>query len=281
MPKNAVLANLTIHKFSNEVNDKATAATVARANHASISEDKYIKKRIPKAFTRGITTTLSQVITTHRTWTSPWFDGGIRILPAKLSLKYLAAVRDLRSQLDVEVMAVAEQLPAIEADQQRTRGNLYIPGEIPSRDAFINAFKIDIDIIPFPVSADFRVDFITDQFKDKYDKTIETKLALNTPHVANLFVDPMKRLLATANKKSPRFYQSTFDKLAFAVEVAPDMLFDEDVRPALMSLCEFVEDEILGYDLDDIRTDQNFRERFIKGLLEAQTMVGNLNDSKN
>jgi transcriptional regulator of met regulon len=266
MAKNAVLANLTIHKYSNEINDRSVAATVARENHASVSEDRYIKKRIPKIHMKKITTIISQITTMHRTWTSPWFDGGIRILPAKLVLKYLAKMKEFRKELDIEVERVSEELRAIDAENQRTRGTLYNPNEIPDKEVFCRAFFIDFTILPFSTANDFRVDIITDQMKKKYEDTMAAKLSLNTPHVVNLFRDPIDRLSNTT-----RYYQSTLDKLQFAVDVAPDMILDEDLHDQVEQLCNTVEDNVLCFAVEDIRSDQNVQERFLEGLDMAKT----------
>ena len=270
--KNAVLANLTIHKFSNEINDRSIAATVARENHAKISEDRYIKKRIPKSYMKGITTIISQVITTHRKWTSPWFDGGIRILPAKLVLKYLQTMKDLRKELEEEVERVGERLREIDTENQRTRGNLYNPNEIPTKDAFCRAFHVQVDILPFSTANDFRVDVITDQMKKQYENTMSNKLKLNTPHVLELFTDPISRLMNTT-----RFYQSTLDKLQFAVDIAPDMILDESLHEDIQLLCDTIEDNVLCWAIEDIRSDQNVQEKFLAGLATAQTQLENLN----
>lgn len=272
--KNAVLANLTIRKFSNEVNDRTVAATVARANHASVSEDKYIKKRLSKAQIRGITTIISRITTTHRSWTSPWLDGGIRILPAKLVLRYMAAMKDLRLELEAMVEKVAEELRAIDAENQRTRGTLYNPEDVPSKSEFINAFEIKIDILPFSTSNDFRVDVITEQMKKKYDDTLSEKMNLNTPHVIHLFTDPMDRLMNTT-----RYYQSTLDKLQFAIDVAPDMILDTDKHDQIVTLCRVVEDEVLCFAIEDIRSSQETQEKFLHGLANAQTVLEHIDES--
>lgn len=269
--KNAVLANLTIHKFSNEINDRSIAATVARENHAQVSEDRYIKKRIPKIHMKKITTIISQIITTHRKWTSPWFDGGIRILPAKLVLKYLAVMKEFRKELEVEVERVSEELRAIDAENQRTRGNLYNPNEIPDKATFCNAFRIQVDVLPFSTANDFRVDVITDQMKKKYEDTMKEKMHLNTPHVIELFTDPLNRLMNTS-----RYYQSTLDKLQFAVDIAPDMILDESLHEDIKLLCNTVEDNVLCWAIEDIRSDQNVQEKFIAGLTLAQTQLENI-----
>jgi hypothetical protein len=271
MAKNAVLANLTISKFSNEINDRSIAATVARENHAMISEDKYIKKRISKLHLKKITTIISQITTTHRQWTSPWFDGGIRILPAKLVLKYLAAMKDLRKQLEIEVEDVAEKLREIDAENQRTRGNLYNPNEIPDKDTFTRAFHVQVDILPFSTANDFRVDVITDQMKKQYENLMHEKIKLNTPHVINLFSDPINRLMGTT-----RYYQSTLDKLQFAVDVAPDMILDEALHEDIKALCNIVEDNVLCWAIEDIRSDQNVQEKFLDGLMQAQNVLESL-----
>jgi hypothetical protein len=275
MTKNAVLANLTIHKFSNEINDRLIAATVARENHASVSEDKYIKKRIPKIYLKNITTIISQIVTAHRLWTSPWFDGGIRILPAKLVLKYLALMKEFRKALELEVEKTSEQLRTIDSNNQRTRGNLYDPNEIPSKNVFCRAFSIEVAILPFSTANDFRVDVITEQMKKEFEDTMHEKLKLNTPHVLNLFVDPINRLMTTT-----RYYQSTLDKLQFAVEVAPDMLLDDKLRADIVTLCNTVSDEILCYDIDDIRNDQNTQEKFLTSLASVQLLLENLTNEQ-
>lgn len=269
--KNAVLANLTIHKFSNEINDRSIAATVARENHAQVSEDRYIKKRIPKIHMKKITTIISQITTTHRQWTSPWFDGGIRILPAKLVLKYLQVMKEFRKELEAEVENVADTLRQIDAENQRTRGNLYNPNEIPQKDVFCRAFHIQVDILPFSTANDFRVDVITDQMKKNYENTMDERLKLNTPHVLELFTDPMNRLMSTT-----RYYQSTLDKLQFAVDIAPDMILDERLHEDIKVLCNTVEDNVLCWPIEDIRSDQNVQERFLAGLTQAQTLLENL-----
>lgn len=271
MAKNAVLANLTIRKFSNEVNDRSVAAVVARENHASVSEDKYIKKRLSKHQIKEITTIISRITTTHRSWTSPWLDGGIRILPAQLVLKYLAVMKELRLELRTKVEKVADALVAIDAESQRTRGTLYNPNDIPSKDQFINAFDVRIDILPFSTSDDFRVDIISDQMKKEFDETLHQKLSLNTPHVIHLFTDPISRL-STAS----RYYQSTLDKLQFACDVAVDMVLDETLKDKFEALSRLVEDEVLCFDIEDVRNNQNTQERFLNGLTQAQTLLENL-----
>lgn len=273
MAKNAVLVNLTIHKFSNEKNDRTVVAKVAADSHATVSEDRYIKKRIPKSYMKKINAIISQIVTSHRVWASPWYDGGIRILPAKLILKYLAHMKQLRMQLEEEVEEVGEKLREVDAEKQRTRGSLYDPDEIPSKYAFVSAFKVDIEVLPFPVSSDFRVDVISEQMKKKFEDAMSDKLHQNTPHVLNLFIDPVKRL-ANATK----YYQSTLDKLAFACEVALDMLLDDSLHDQIQHLCRTIEDQVLCFDIADIRSSQIVQEKFLKGIEEVQTLLQDLSE---
>jgi len=245
--KSAVLVNLTIHSFVNELSDKKIAAEVAERYQAKTNAGRYLKVRLPPLVLKPIQRILDKTRQYHYKASAPWFDRGIRVLPGPLLVEYQNTITQFRGELGVEVSALCKQLPVIDAEARRLRGNLYSANIIPSAEELKRTWGIDVELLPVPMVEDFRIDFLENKFKKKFEASNKERFAGQSEHVRELLLTPLLRLEETWQKDKPRVRESTMENLAWVVKNASVLALDDQLRISLEKYADQVQKRILAF----------------------------------
>ena len=253
MTQAAVLVNLTINQFGNEKTDRKIAQEVARSHNATVSDDRYLKRRLPISVMKGLNAQVSAIRTYHYTVTAPWFDRGIRMMAASFIPKYAAGINERKKTLFSMVEDVAKKIPELEADAIRTRGSLYQQGDFPDPDYFRKCYKVDVELLPVATEDDFRIDYISNEAKKKYTENNIRRFAAQTEHLISLVEEPLVRMKASmANQeRSPKIHGSTIEALGWWADHIDALLVDRSKEREFLAIGNRIKTDITpGYDPD-------------------------------
>lgn len=163
----AMLASLTISRWSATRTDKRVTEEVAQRNHVDAKRAGYYRKHAIDKDTpslRAVTSAASALRTRHNYWTLPWGQDGSRILPAANFDKYSADMRMLRNEFDRAVSLFVADYPALAAQARSELGSLFDSADYPSD--IQSKFACEVSIMPLPDAEDFRVDLPDDALVD-------------------------------------------------------------------------------------------------------------------
>lgn len=243
MSKAAVLVNLTIHAFVNEKSDRKIANEVAEKHNIKGSTDRYLKKQLPPWALAPIERILVRMRQYHAKVTSPWYPGGIGMMPASYIIPFRQAVAEMKGDLQVEIGKLCAKLPNIDAEMKRNRGTLYTA---PPSAAFLKqCWEIDVELLPVPRVGDFRIEHLEQRVKDDFKEKTKERFEAQDDHVKELFLQPLLRLKQTFLTESPRVRASTIENLEWVCEHTPDLCLSDKSKEKLTDMALFVKANIL------------------------------------
>ena len=154
----AMIVTLNVSCWTARKQDKKVSAEVDSAHNAQ-NAGRYNKLLIDKGYLDPLSSFANKVRQYHYKMTLPWMDNGGRLLPSKLFMEYRNEMDSLRSQYEQLVRTFIKAYDGHLVQDARMRlGTLYEPEDYPPGSDLWSKFSIDLDIMPVPDAADFRVD---------------------------------------------------------------------------------------------------------------------------
>jgi hypothetical protein len=163
--KKAMLVELSISQWYNRASDKRATDTVRDTYHVKSQLEGVLKKLLPKHAMKEVNSCVSRIRTTHRYYTLPWTDGGVRLLPTKNYFQYNAEMNDRVADLHDAVDALSKALPSYIEQAKGNLEGLFNEEDYPTSDTVKNSFRVSIRSYPVPSSGDFRVDVPADELE--------------------------------------------------------------------------------------------------------------------
>lgn len=154
----AMIVTLNVSCWTARKQDKKVSAEVDAAHNAR-DGGRYNKLLVDKSHLDPLTSFASSIRQYHYKMTLPWMDNGGRLLPSKLFLEYQQEINNLKDGYSRLVDAfLAEYDPKLIQDARQRLGTMYDPEDYPPASKLRDKFGVEIDIMPVPNAADFRVD---------------------------------------------------------------------------------------------------------------------------
>lgn len=154
----AMIVTLNVSCWTARKQDKKVSAEVDAAHNAR-DGGRYNKLLVDKSHLDPLTSFANSIRQYHYKMTLPWMDNGGRLLPSKLFLEYQQEINSLKDGYSRLVDAfLAEYDPKLIQDARQRLGTMYDPEDYPPASKLRDKFGVEIDIMPVPNAADFRVD---------------------------------------------------------------------------------------------------------------------------
>lgn len=160
----AVIVNFSDRVWMGGAVNKEVGEQVRKANDVTaVNVGHYWQRLIPKAAIRPRANAGNAARNWHMKNTLPWMEGSGRILPVANLKDYLDGMRKLIEAAKEEERKLVRDLPVWVDEAKRTQGKLFRSDRYPSQNDLASKFGIDIDILPMPNIADWRVDLADEQ----------------------------------------------------------------------------------------------------------------------
>jgi hypothetical protein len=257
LSERAMLAKLSITKWSARKHDKTISAEVARTHGTAQDRGRYNKVLVAQEALKAIQQAESAARTFHYTQTLPWKDDGARILPSANYLTYTAEMRRLKADFDYAKISFLNNYPALIEQARRDLNGLFNSEDYPTADRIGRKFSFDVEVDPLPTAADFRVNLQGDEVR-RIQAEIEKRLqAAQQTAMRDLFTrlyDVVKHAADRLTDKTAIFRASLITNIQDIVDLLPRLNLTDD--PQLEALRLEVSDRLLGYDPDTLRKNQ-------------------------
>lgn len=267
LEQRTILVQLTIHQWYGKVSDSTIAYEVRLAKGAQSSEDRYEKMVVPRRYMRKIASCVSALRSTHNELTLPWQSDGVRILPSSQYFDYCSKINAGKADLSKAVEELITKLPEIIEEQKRTRGKLFCGDDYPTPDELRSSFGVDVRVLPFPSTTDFRLEGLdATELRKEIEGNISTSLAEAESEILLRFRNAIGRWVETLSDPERIFRDSMIENLQFLVDMAPHLNVTHSERVEELRAGA---EKLLQYTPEQLRHDKVLR-------LQAYTEAGDL-----
>lgn len=276
----AMLVDLTIHQWTAVTRDRGAEKVVADHHQTAEDDGRYLKKlgtgsRAGKVLL-AIRAKVRQLDGEHRRRTSPWRDGGTRILTSTGYFDYVATIRRLTAEYDALCDEFEPLYPSlIDEDRIRLKG-LFVAADYPSPSRIRSKFHVTYHVAPVPQAGHLMIDLPRDEL-EKAMALVDASVAAG---VAGAMADAAKRVQVVVGRMVERLtaYNDTGDKVvgvfrdsltenvARLVEVLPSLNVAAD--PDFDAVVDRMRTDLLRYDPVALREDPEARKSTADAALE-------------
>lgn len=255
----SILLHLKISQWDAQVSDNRALAAVAATFHGDTSRDRYRKSLFVNDPLKGVARCAGRVRNNFYKWTLPWQDGGGRLVPSLDFREFQRAHTGFVGDFDFEVNEFLIAYDDHKELARSHRGDLFREDDYPTADELRGRFSITLQALPFPSSADFRVEApeeIITQLRADVERTVGEVTATVSNSMQDRIRDRLK-VLVDALDSEKRFTSALFDELNFVVNMGRSL---RDVLPApVRKSLDDIELGILPYTPEQVRSSESLR----------------------
>jgi len=270
LPQISIILNLKIRKWSGEVSDSKALGIVAQHFKGDTSQDKYRKSLFVSDPLAIIDKCAGRIRLNFYRWTMAWLDAGNGRLVSSMDYREFATehrrlVNDFEQAVDTFIQAYPEH-----CDLARERkGDLYQESEYPTQADLRNRFGIELTTLPFPSTADFRIEApeeVIAELKSGMDQSIRTVSDTLARDIGIRMLERIKFIhLALVSGK--RWSKTLFEELQFVARMGLHM--GQVLPPALTEVLALVQDKILIYEPKKLRHSETQQKDCVSQCEEA------------
>ncbi len=233
LSQKAMLTQLSFSVWTGRVKDNRVSKEVTTRKNADRDSGTWWTYLIPRLAMKRINTAYGKCKATHNRYTLPWRDGGYRILPTAMFMKYSKAMRDVKEDFNAAVEQFLKDYPSYRANAHKRLGKLLDHKTLPTVAEVRGRFGVYQEIFPFPSSADFRVDLseedvkeIKKEMKASIDDTIQK--AMST--IWHQLIELVEKVETTLRKPDKSFKNSLIKNLKNYCELIPELNLTNDTK---------------------------------------------------
>jgi len=228
-----MITHLSFSMWTGRIKDNKVSNEVTTNKNADKDGGTWWTYLIPRSSMRNINTAYGRCKSVHNNLTLPWRDGGDRILPTAMFIKYSKAMREAKAEFDEAVDEFLREYPNILSSAHKRLGDLLKDKALPTATEIKSKFGVHQEIYPLPNTADFRVDLSNDdvqnirsQMQSSIDSTVEKAMTGIWQRLAEL-VEKIEKTLGEPKKV---FRDSLIGNLNEFCELIPKLNLTEDSK---------------------------------------------------
>jgi hypothetical protein len=265
LSERAMLVHLSGHQWTGRKKDKKVTQNVCVLENAALDAGAWWTYLVPQKELQPINTAWGRVYRRFNDLTLPWLDGGLRILPSDMYMKFRDEIKQPIADYDKAVDVFLKRWPTIVANSPRRLGKLQPGQRLPTVDQLKDKFYIQQDILPVPEMADFRINVGDEEAKDirsEVASTIKAGTTKATQELWSRLSELVNDVAETMGKRDKKFRDTIITKLKTFCELVPKYnIMDnselEDIRRDTM-------DKLAELDPEDLREIPNHRKKASK-----------------
>jgi hypothetical protein len=284
----AMLVALKISTWSARKYDRKASNEVANAHGASEDAGRYNKLLVAREALAEIIKVDGQLRTYHYKHTLPWSDEGSRILPAAHFMTYSQAMKLMRRERAGAVEKFLGEYPELVKDARARLKTLFNKADYPGEDEIESRFRVDISLMPFPDSEDFRVNLADERVEEiraeieervngavgEATKSLWQRVYEQVAHMSErlkIYDEPSPKLQAKGKKATKPeakervanpFRDSLVENLRELAGLLPTLNFVGD--PELNKMAKRLERELCEHEPEVLRSNKELRVKQAK-----------------
>lgn len=172
----AMLASLSICQWGNRKFERVVTDAVAASGRTDRAFLSTSKKLVGKDATSPITAAAARARDHHYTNTLPWLDSGYRLLPSANYFEYVDKERQIKAEFNDAVDGFLASYPAHREAARSSLGDLFNEADYPDVQGLRARFRLESNFLPFPDSADLRVEIPASEIK-RLSENVDARVA--------------------------------------------------------------------------------------------------------
>lgn len=281
LAEKAVLANLSFSRWGGYAYDRKATDEVHQSNNAAADAGNYNKRLLPKGATSKIDSVVNAAREYHKSHTSPWLDDGRRILPSTFYMEYAKRMKEFKQEFEDACADFFKEYPGYVKTAQKRLGKMFREDEFPAIAEIKAHYSFSLDILPFPDSADFRVeldgiDEIKREMQARMKEVYEGAMRDVAERITTLVGRMSERLKGYKPGKPGKRAEGTFkdslvDNIKELADVLPHLNMAGD--PKLAKIIERINKELCQTDAETLREDDKLRKKVATSADQVLTAI--------
>jgi len=276
LSERAMLVSLSTHEWTGKKKDKQVSRDVCVRQDAEKDVIEAIICLAPPGELQPINVARGRVYRRFVELTLPWMDGGLRILPSEMYMKYRDEMNKVIAAHTKAVNAFVTRWPEIVANKGKRLGKLASKYHLPTAAELVGKFYIRQNILPLPETADFRVDISedeADEIRTQVAASINSASEKAMGEIWNRLTTLVSDIASTMSQRDKKFRDSLIQKLKDFCEMIPKYNIRDDVE--LEKIRQDVLNKLASLDPEDLREIPNNR---IKAAKDAKAVLAKISD---
>lgn len=253
----AMLVNLSVSVFNPTRLDRKVTDEVTTMKQADRDAGDYRKRIVPKAVIDPVLRAANAVYLDHKAMTSPWADGGTRLLCIDIYEQYADKISGGKRIFEREVDRFLRQYEDIREKAPIRMGATYNPADFPPVDEARARFGIRTEWTPLPNGSDFRLhlnDTDLSELRSSVDERVAAAVEESKNDLAKRLVDRLSHISERLAKPENIFRDSMIEGLRELLDMIPRMMITPD--PVLEVAVAEAKARIAGHSPDNLRDEE-------------------------
>lgn len=253
LTERAMLVNLSIAYWTAKASDERMGEAVAKAlkNETDMTENKKLLL-MPEAI-NSVKAVRSRARAYHFLKTSPWIDGGTRVLAATFYFDYVEKMREFETEYEGVVKTLCNNLSKLKGEARKRLGALYKETDYPTEKGLREKFSWKCAVCPIPDEDDWRVSLgakADADVKKQIKAQVTEACAVVTRDLWQRLYDVVEHMAESLRKTDAKFHDTIIGNIKDAcallpvMNVAQDPELDKMTKGLMAGLCKFVPDEM-------------------------------------
>src|SRR5579859_3695104 len=220
----AMLVSLSISMFSPKKTDKKVTKEVLDQHRANEKSGKFVKTILPEEALEALKKLQSEIREFHYERTLPWSVEGAAILSSASYLAYVDKMRGFSGKWDALVEAFLAKYDDYKESARSSLNGMYDPEDYPSRERAKKKFKFKTEFLPFPDSADFRVEMADEEVAElraQMENSVKEASENARRELWKRLIEPVKKMASRLSDPDAKVYDSYVDNIREIVALIP------------------------------------------------------------
>lgn len=258
----AVLVRCVEHTWMGGAIDKKVGKEVTDSKGAKADVGHFWLRLVPKAAIRPIANAGNAVKHFYRRNTLPWLDGDVRMLPASELETFMRDLRKLINDRAKEERKFFDNYKTWMEEARKTHGQLFDESKYPSLDELRNKFGFDVDVLPIPNVADWRVNLADEQVAELRKKVAQKYIELQQEAMRELcesLADVVEHMHERLSDAEATFRNSLVENVTKQVDIVRRLNVTGD--KVLDAMVKEVADKLASVGPEELRTNPEKRKK--------------------
>ena len=231
LSEKAMLVSVNFSFWTGKTKDSKVTAEVIVTKKSARDAGAWLTNLVSKSDLGNVESARSKVRETHYRYSLPWMDGGLRILPSAMFMKYREEMSKAIAEHDKALAAFLREYPAIVKRAKKRLGSLLEGKTLPSVSEVKRKFAIRQDILPIPAMGDFRCELSgdeADEIRKNVAKSIESMTERAVANIWEQFTTLIEKIEKTMKDPKKVFRDTLISNLTDFCELIPKMNLTND-----------------------------------------------------
>lgn len=258
----AMLISLSISYWTGKASDDRVVDEISAKHKTSKDSHEYHKVLVDPKYINEVKAIRSRARAYWLDKTSPWLDGGTRVLASPLYFEAAEKLRVFRAEYEAAVIKFRKEYSKMKGEARKRLGSLFREEDYPSEAALMRKFGWETNVFPIPDAGDWRVDLggkDNAAIKKQIDDQINAAVEVITRDLWKRMYDVVEAMAIKMKESDPTFRDSIVGNIKEVCKVMHAMNVTNDSE--IDKMTKKIDAELSQFSPDELREDPKMRKK--------------------